>query len=180
MKHLVLLLICLAVMPLSAQADKLYRWVDAEGKVHYGDAPPTDAKQLETKKLTDEVTQNQDLPYEARRAQQHFPVTLYVADNCTEACDKARSLLNNRGIPYSEKSLKTREEIEAFKKLSGIDSTPTLVVGRNFLKGFQEKNWHSELDIAGYPKTSTYRTPAKPASPAASQPAAAKPAPAAQ
>lgn len=177
MKRIVLLLICLALIPLSAQAGKLYRWVDAEGNVHYGDAPPADAKQVETKKLSDAATQNQDLPYEARRAQQNFPVTLYVADNCIDACNKARSFLSKRGIPFSEKSLKTLEDFDAFKKLSGSDSLPTLSVGKNFLKGFLDSQWNNELDIAGYPKTSTYRAPVAPATPAAaSQPAPAKPA----
>ncbi|TAN81084.1 MAG: glutaredoxin family protein [Gallionella sp.] len=174
MKCMVLLLICIALMPLGAQAGKLYRWVDANGKVHYGDAPPPDAIQIETKKLSDAAAPNQDMPYETRLAQQNFPVTLYVADNCVDACNQARNLLVKRGIPFSEKSLKTQEEIDALKKLSGSDGLPTLAVGKNYLKGFQEKQWHSELDIAGYPKTSTYRAPAVPA--AASQPAPAQPA----
>ena len=176
MKRIVLLLICLAFMPLSAQAGKLYRWVDSNGKVHYGDAPPADAKQVETKKLSDTATPNQDMPYETRRAQQNFPVTLYVADNCGEACNQARSLLTKRGVPFSEKLLNTQAEIDAFKKLSGSDSSPTLAVGRNFLKGFQEKRWHNELDVAGYPKVSTYRAPA----PAAPETPSAPPEPAAK
>ena len=174
MKHLVLLLLCVAVMP--AQAG-LYRWVDADGKVHYGDAPPPEAKQLEAKKLADKVDSGQGMSYETYRAQQNFPVTLYVTENCTDACNNARNLLSTRGIPYSEKMLKTQAEIDAFKKLSGSDSAPTLAIGRNYLKGFQEKSWHNELSIAGYPKESAYRAPAAPVTPtAASQPAPAKPA----
>ena len=119
------------------------------------------------------VAPNQDLTYEARLAQQNFPVTLYVADNCVDACNKARSFLNKRGIPFSEKPLKTLEEFDAFKKLSGSDSLPTLSVGKNFLKGFLDSQWNSELDIAGYPKTSAYRAPAvQPAPPAAANPTA--------
>jgi hypothetical protein len=30
-------------------------------------------------------------------------------------------------------------------------------VGKNFLKGFVEAQWNNELDIAGYPKTASYR-----------------------
>jgi len=191
MKRIVLLLCCLALMPLGAQADKLYRWVDAQGKVHYGDMPPADAAQVETRKLSDSVAPNEDLSYETRRAQQNFPVTLYVADNCTEYCDQARKLLSKRGIPFSEKKLVTQEDIDAFKALSGSDSAPTLAVGKIFLKGFMGARWHSELDIAGYPKTAPYRVPrtlpasapaaaseAAPASPGFSNPeSAGKPTP---
>src|SRR3990167_3985365 len=179
MKHLILLLACLTVMPPNAQAGKLYRWIDAQGTVHYGDTPPADAAQVETRKLSDSVTPGEYLPYEVRRAQQNFPVTLYVADNCTNPCDQARSLLSKRGIPFTEKKLITQEDIDAFKALSGFDSAPTLAVGRTFLKGFLAEQWHGELDIAGYPKAAPYRAPgALPASApaAASQVAPANPA----
>ena len=141
----------------SAQAGELYRWTDAKGNVYYGDVPPADATQVEVMTYSAAPTPSEALSYEMRRAQQNFPVTLYVADNCGEYCSQARSLLSKRGIPFSEKMLITQEEIDAFKVLSGSDSTPTLSVGRNFLKGFQAEQWHSELDFAGYPKTAPYR-----------------------
>ncbi|MBI2286534.1 MAG: glutaredoxin family protein [Nitrosomonadales bacterium] len=179
MKHIVLLLGCLAVMPSGAQAGELYRWLDAQGKVHYGDMLPVDAAQVEPRKFPAAAVPVEDLPYETRRAQQNFPVILYVADNCTTPCDQARSLLSKRGIPFSEKKLITQEDIDAFKALSGFDSAPTLAVGRTFLKGFLAEQWHGELDIAGYPKAAPYRAPgALPASApaAASQVAPANPA----
>lgn len=159
MKRIVLLLCCLALMPLGAHAGKLYRWVDAQGKVHYGDTPPADAAQVEAKKLSGSVAPSEDLSYETRRAQQNFPVTLYVTKACGAPCDQARGLLNKRGVPFSEKSISTQEELDSFKALSGSDSAPTLAVGRTFLKGFLAERWHSELDIAGYSKTAPYRAP---------------------
>jgi hypothetical protein len=88
----------------------------------------------------------------------------------------ARSLLTKRGIPFSEKLLKYKEDMEAFKKLSGFYDIPTLSVGKTFLRGFLAEQWSSELDIAGYPKTSSYRAPARPANPeAASQVVPANP-----
>jgi glutaredoxin len=176
MKRIVLLLGCLAMAPTGMQAGELFRWVDAQGKMHYGDVPPVDALEVTLIKAPAAPTPEEDLPYETRRAQQNFPVTLYVADNCTEYCDLARSLLNKRGIPYSEKRLVTQEEFDAFKALSGSDGLPTLAVGKAFLKGFLAEQWHGELDIAGYPKIAPYRPPgASPVSGAlpASAPAAA-------
>lgn len=166
MKRIVLLLACLALMPSVAQAAGLYRWVDANGKVHYGDVPPADGVQVEAMKFPAAAAPVADLPYETRRAQQNFPVILYVADNCAEPCDEARKLLNQRGIPFSEKKLVTQEDIDAFKAQSGSDSTPTLAVGRTFLKGFLAAQWHGELDIAGYPKTAPYRPPGTSSAPA--------------
>lgn len=174
MKRVVLLLACLASTPLSVQAGELYRWVDASGRVYYGDVPPVGAMQLEVRKFSADITSSEYLPYETRRAQQSFPVTLYVGDGCGETCDQARNLLSKRGIPFSEKLLRTKQDVDAFKQLSGINAVvPVLAVGKNFLKGFLESQWNSELDFAGYPKASTYRqriTP--PALPMPSTPAA--------
>lgn len=161
------LLVCLANLSLAVQAGELYRWKDSSGKVHYGDTVPPGATRVEAKKLPNATTPNEDLPYETRRARQNFPVTLYVADNCGEPCNRARSLLTERGIPFSEKLLRTEKEVEEFKKLFGSDTAPALSVGRTFLKSFQAGQWHDELSIAGYPKAVPYRVLGNPAAPAA-------------
>lgn len=158
MRISILLLACLAIISSTAQAGELYRWVDSSGKVYYGDVLPSDALQVEVKKFPKDTTSNEYLPYDTLRAQQNFPVTLYVSEDCGGTCVQARSLLNKRGIPFSEKSLKTSKDTEAFKQLSGFDAfVPTLVVGKDYLKGLEESQWNSELDIAGYPKTASYR-----------------------
>jgi len=171
MKHIVLLLACLALMPSGVQAGELFRWVDKAGRMNYGDVPPADATDVVRLKLSNTPGQDEDLPYATRLALQSFPVTLYVSEGCGETCDQARSLLSKRGIPYSEKVLRTTQDVEAFKKISGFGGVvPVLVVGKNFLKGFLEPDWNKELDIAGYPKTASYRQrialpPPKPAAP---------------
>ena len=166
MKRILLLSACLAILPV--QAGEVFRWVDNAGKVHYGDAPPAGAADVVRKKLASEPVQNEDFSYETRRARQYFPVTLYVTEDCGGACDQARSLLNKRSIPFSEKMLQTKAEFDAFKVLSGSDSVPALAVGKNLLKGFLESQWHSELDVAGYPKIAPYRAPKTPLPPAGS------------
>jgi glutaredoxin len=163
MKRVIFLLACLAILPLGAQAGQLYRWVDKAGKVHYGDTPPADVADVERKDLSSSASQNEDLPYETRRAQQNFPVSLYVTNGCGAPCDQARSMLNKRGVPFSEKLLKTQQEIDAFVKTSGSTGAPTLSIGKNYLSGFQESKWNAELDVAGYPKTATYRQRIAPA-----------------
>lgn len=172
-----ILLACCASMSWGVEAGALYRWVDAAGKVHYSDTPPPGTVQVEARKLSNSVTTNEYLPYETRLAQQNFPVTLYVADGCGEPCDLARNLLVKRGIPFSEKLLRTQEEVENFKKLSGADNAPALSVGKNFLSGFLAGRWHDELSIAGYPKTAPYRAPGDTGTPsvAASQVAPSNP-----
>jgi hypothetical protein len=166
MKRIMLLLVCLAIMQ-AAQAGELFRWVDKAGKMNYGDSPPADASEVERLKFSGNTTQNADLPYETRHAQENFPVTLYVGNDCGDPCTQGNALLSKRGIPYSEKLLQTREDLDAFKRLSGISgAVPVLQVGKDFLKGYSELQWNGELDIAGYPRTAGYRQrPAAPAQP---------------
>ena len=157
MKPYFIMTVILAAMLGSAQAGSLYRWVDQSGNVHYGDMPAAGAAQIEEVKTSEaSAIDDADLPYETRRAREAFPVTLYVADNCTEFCQHARDLLNQRGIPFTEKNLLSQEDIDTFKQILGGKMVPTLAVGKNWLNGFLAEQWNSELDIAGYPRTAPY------------------------
>jgi len=149
----------------SAQAGSLYRWVDKDGNIHYGDRPAEDAVKSEQKTFSGPAAaSDDDLSYGVRKAKQDFPVTLYVASNCGDVCVQARSMLNKRGIPFAEKNLVTTEDIEEFKTNKRGSSVPSLTVGETLLSGFEEGQWNSELDIAGYPKIAPYGSrPVKPA-----------------
>lgn len=183
MKTFFLLIGILLVASNSVQAASLYKWTDKDGKVHYGDKPAEDAIKAEQKKFSaPDSSGDDDLSYAARKAKQDFPVTFYVAPNCAEICVQARALLNKRGIPFAEKNLVTKEEIDKFKAKTGGNSIPALTVGKSFLGGFEAGQWNSELDIAGYPKIAPYGLrpkqpvapvpvpPANPATPAEAAP----------
>jgi len=157
MKKFIVLMGLLLIVATSAYADNLFRWKDKEGKVHYGDRPAEDAVDTETKKFGAPADGgDDDLSYGTRKAKQNFPVTLYVSANCGNPCEQARLFLNKRGIPYSEKVIKTDEDLASFKKLSGGESVPSLTIGKSLLSGFEAGQWNGELDIVGYPKTAPY------------------------
>lgn len=172
--RLIIWTICLVlVAATSAQAESILRWKDKDGKVHYGDRPAEDATAVEQRKFGGTPTSgDDDLSYGIRKAKQDFPVTLYVAPNCGEFCVQARALLNKRGIPFAEKNLVTKEEIDEFKAKTGGNSIPSLTVGKSFLSGFEANQWNSELDIAGYPKITPYGLrPKQPVAPVTVPPA---------
>lgn len=168
MKRIIWSLCCLAWMSLNLQAGELYRWVDKSGRVYYGDMPPADATDVEVRKFPEGILSSEYLPYETRKAQQDFPVVLYVASGCGELCIQARNLLSKRGIPFDEKMVRTKDEIDALKRLTGSEIVPTITIGKTILQGFQSEQWQGELDVAGYPKSAPYRAPGKPATPDAS------------
>lgn len=96
---------------------------------------------------------NGPLPYVVAQAAQRYPVTLYSSSNCTP-CDSARAFLNQRGIPFAEKTISSNADLAALKDLTHSTSVPALTIGTQSLDGFSSSTWSQYLDAAGYPKTS--------------------------
>jgi glutaredoxin len=153
-----LILFCAAfaiVLPCSAQTT--YRWIDKNGQTIFSDQPPPpDAQVIET--IGGRATGNTpQVPYATRQAAQKFPVTLYTTASCTDACVRARALLNDRGVPFSENLLTSQEEFNEIAKQMGNETfIPGLKVGTQNYPGFEAGSWNNLLDLAGYPKTAPY------------------------
>lgn len=169
------------MLALPAQAE-IFKWVDADGKVHYTDQPPPpSARSIERKRLADSPA-DPSMPYVLQEAMKNNPVTLFVYD-CGDGCTKAQALLSKRGVPHTTRDPLDPAAREELKKLTGGEEiAPVLQVGRRVLRGFEEGQWNTALDGAGYPSTALIRLPErKPAPPAAPQPEAepeaAEPAP---
>jgi len=125
------------------------------------------------------------LPYELRQIVNRYPVTIYTGSDCAP-CGSLRNLLTSRGVPYTERTVVSNEDIAALQRLSGNSSLPFGTIGGQQLVGFSDAEWIQYLDAAGYPKQSqlpsNYRQPAPTplvaAKPVESAPAAEPKAPA--
>jgi glutaredoxin len=141
-----------------ANAQQIYRIVGPDGRVTFSDKPPLDnGTQASAAKAValpgSGGTNIAALPFELREAATRFPVTLYTSPDCGP-CGTGRAMLSGRGIPFSERTVTTNEDIEALKRLAGAASVPFLTIGGQQIKGFSETEWSQFLDAAGYPKTS--------------------------
>ena len=142
---------------------QLYKWVSADGKVTYSDTPPpAGAKQLTTKANGGE-SNSVPLPEDLAAAVGKNPVTLYAGASC-DPCNEGRTLLKQLGIPFSEKTVSSTEDLEKLKKVSGQSQLPVLVVSNTKFRGFSDAEWRVALQTAGYPETNKlpkeYRYPA--------------------
>ncbi len=154
----------LAVLPASAQ----YKVVLPDGKVVYTDRPPADS----TSRVTNVGPAKAalpaaragsatgaasalaaGLPTELRSIVQRYPVTLYTSSDCVP-CDNARRLLQQRGVPYTERGVASEDDVLALERLSGARTLPALSIGPQPLRGFAEADWTNFLDAAGYPRES--------------------------
>jgi len=154
-----------------AQA-QLYRWTDEKGHTQFGDTPPAGAKDVRESKLATAKPAAAPPPFELAELQKNFPVTLYTAPGCKEACDSARSVLNKRGVPFTEIQVWTPSTLEQLKKAANTEKVPALVVGRSAQSGFDPGAYDALLDSAGYPPAGAFpaRSQAAPAPPEGFQP----------
>lgn len=146
-----------------------YRWTTPDGRTVISDTPPAGRQPART--LPAEGKGGGPSPA-LRNAVENHPVTLFTALNCEAECQKARDLLKGRGIPYTEKTLKSADEAAELKQLTGDHAVPTLRVGKQHVRGLDPGAYDSLLDLAGYPKA-----PPPGARPPEGQPPAPPPSP---
>ena len=143
-----------------ANAQAVYRWVDADGRVQYSDSPPPiGTKGVQEKNVSGNSIQNNELSLVAQDAQKRNPVTVYVSE-CGESCDAAKAYLNKRGIPHTVVDpTRTIELNKKFKEETGGTVVPVIKIGEKRLSGWSESAWSGALDAAGYPKTPPFSKP---------------------
>ena len=142
-----------ALFASGAAAQSLYRYIDANGRVVYSDQPPPpSAKDVQARKLPENVIETDPTPLAARQAAERFPVTLYTFD--CDICREAQALLAKRGIPFETVVVTEEKGAARLKALTGKQSAPVLQVGdKQVLQGYNEERWQAVLDDAGYPRT---------------------------
>lgn len=147
-----LALLALAALPAWAQ----YKVVAPDGSVTYTDRPSFESHLRITpigRNAPAAAVAEVGLPIELRQANARYPVTLYTTADCLP-CDNGRKLLQQRGVPYTERTIGSEEDALALERLVGARTVPALTVGAQPLRGFAEADWASYLDAAGYPKES--------------------------
>lgn len=146
-------LVLAAAAPLAVQAQ--YKVVEPDGSITYTDRPPPGAKvtAISARTGTVPLSQDGDLPFDLRQVAGRYPVTLYTTSECPP-CDSGRQLLQQRGIPYAERSVSTDEDAAALERAVGGRTLPSLSIGGQGLRGFGATDWTAYLDAAGYPRTS--------------------------
>lgn len=143
------LALALAFVAVAAPA-QIYRWKDEKGRVHLGDTPPPEARNVE-KRAAAGAARTASEPYALQLARKNAPVTLYSTPNC-DLCNQARALLNARGVPFKEVSVVGESQNEELLAAVGANAVPSIIVGAAVQRGLEEGTYHRMLDAAGYPK----------------------------
>jgi glutaredoxin len=155
--------IVLLALACSAGAQQVFRIVGPDGKVTFSDQPPADPKAKAAPAAAGGGTSSVSLPFELRQVANRYPVVLYTGADCGP-CGSGRAYLSSRGVPFTEKTVSTNDDLRALQRLSGGATVPLLTIGGQQLNGYSEAEWTQFLNAAGYPGSSQlpagYRPPA--------------------
>lgn len=140
-RHLVAL--CLCVCGAGAWAE-VYRWTDADGRVHFGDKPPRDAQteQVEIRINSYSAPQIVQPPTPSHRieAAVRKAVVMYSASWCG-VCKRAAAYFRAEGIPFTEYDVERSAKGRAdFRRLGGR-GVPVILVGQARMNGFSEAHF---------------------------------------
>lgn len=77
-------------------------------------------------------------------------VTVYTWTICPY-CDRAKALLKNKNVPYTEINLDGKdEELKALREKTGLRTVPQIFIGDHFVGGFSDLSaleQKGELDL---------------------------------
>jgi len=137
----------LACLP--AEAQPVYRWVDGNGRVQYGDKPPPGVKAAAVQSRISSYSGTPIVTGSASAGATRPEVKMYVTDWCTY-CKQARAYLSRQGIRHTEldveKSAAARAE---YQRLQGR-GVPVILVGTQRMNGYSEDRLAQMLKSAGY------------------------------
>ena len=147
-----LLLAVLLIGPLSAGAE-IYKWTDAQGRLHYSDKPPPGAKAKPVRVMINSiegpatVTTLRSAP--ATKAREKEKVRIFTAVWCGY-CKRAKAHLAEKGVPYEELDVETSEQgRNEFSRLGGR-GVPLILVGSQRMDGFDARGLDAMLAGAGW------------------------------
>ena len=131
----------------AALGGKVYKWTDAEGRVHFSDQPVA-ADNVEEVKIrsfsgnAEVILDGND--FGARE------VKILTTTWCG-VCKKAKAYLTGKGIYFNEYDVETSDVgRQEFKLLAG-KGVPIILVGKQRMDGFSESKLDAMLKNVGYP-----------------------------
>ena len=147
-KFLGLILFTSFLLTCQTQAE-VYKWRDANGKLHFSDSPPNDAdaKKLDEKELASRISsftnvsvQITPIDFGVNKQVNSNEVIMYSTARC-RYCAKARAYFAEHGIDYIEKKI---DESKAYRKEFddfGGKGVPVIFAGKYRMNGFSEGNF---------------------------------------
>ncbi len=135
--------VLLLVLPCISNAE-IYKWVDEQGRVHFGDSPKVEDK---AEKVVVDVISYEYVevePFEfyqpPAKKQTREQVVMYSTEWCGY-CRKARNYFSERKINFVEYDIEKDASANAQFKKAGGRGVPLILVGDKKMSGFSEQRF---------------------------------------
>lgn len=146
-KGLYYLLLILFISTSGLSMADIYKWTDANGKVHFSDKPPAnknvetlDEQQLASRASSYTQAEITKLPTDSSIYRKNQKLIMYTTSSCGY-CAQARKYFTKQRIAFKEKNIETSEKFHReFKKLGG-KGVPVILWGKNKMNGFSVKKF---------------------------------------
>lgn len=132
-----LLFLLSAMLFTSGQAAaQIYKWIDANGNTHYGDAKNTPDSVKSNEVTLGDINTLTSVTYDSVATPQD-KVVMYAASWCGY-CKKARNYFRANSIPYTEYDIeKSRSAAARYQKM-GATGVPVILYKDKRMNGFSE------------------------------------------
>ena len=133
-------------LAIDAGAQSVFKWTDADGKVHFGDRAPVDAdaEQMRLQSYSDVEVTGAGKDFGARK------VTLYTAEWCG-ICKNAKAHLRQRGVYFLEYDVEKSDTGKIDYRKLKAKGVPVILVGNQRMNGFNAAKLDKLLTNVGYP-----------------------------
>jgi len=116
---------------------EIYKWVDANGKVHFSDQKSASFKSEE---LTLEINTYTNVAVDKSIYNVGPKVVMYSTNSCGY-CKKARKYFNKNNISYTDYNIEKNAQAKRRFKKMGARGVPVILVGNKRLNGFSERGF---------------------------------------
>ena len=144
--------ICVVVMVIGASQAlaEIHKWVDKNGKVHYGDRLPESGNvklmEISVESFSSVEIRGLDagdlsvLTKDVNDEIKNKKVVMYSTESCGY-CKKAKAYFNAKGISYTERDInKDASARRQWEKLNGT-GVPLILVGKSKMSGFNAERF---------------------------------------
>jgi glutaredoxin len=155
MRAALLVLLAFALLALEAPA-QVHKWTDRNGRTHYGDKPPEDAKSTELEiripsydgppvvRDWSEVLRARPAKERPAAAEPPRGVVMYSTEWCG-VCRRARNYFEVHRVAYQKIDIEKSEAGRAEHRRLGGRGVPLIVANGKVIRGFNEKALDSAL-----------------------------------
>ena len=123
---------------------EIYKWIDEQGRVHFGDSPRTEdnAEKVAVDVVSYEYVKVEEIEfYQSEKKQNTSTKVKMYSTNWCGYCKKARKYFNEKNINFVEYDIeKDSAANKRFKELGG-KGVPLILVGKKKMSGFNSQRF---------------------------------------